>query len=193
MRARGAAIPVASDFTPNWGGSNGGHEWGAIITKSGSIPFNMPVKDCLGEYKRSYQIPSKVYRNTFSENKESHAKQRGPCEFLPALLNNPILLDVTNLYMPTNDISIPVLLRSDRNKFVYLAASNRDKWPLVGWGKINNGLTYFTKVCCNSIYLPVFASNSGVQPFNYPFILSDNGEVRYFKPNLKNLQRVELI
>ncbi len=184
------AIPVANDFTPNWGNNTSGHDWAALITKSGSIPFILPVRDKLGKYKEEVCIPSKVYRHTFSENRESHLKQRGYCRFLPDFFNDPRLIDVTDLYMPAHDIRIPA---SDMRKdtFAYVAVYGR-YWTPVGWGKMNNRTACFPKVGENVIYLPVSMSDSRIRPFNFPFRVMGNGEPRYLKPDTKNLRTVEL-
>lgn len=193
LACRAAAIPIANDFTPHWANAKSGHDWSVLITKSGSIPFNFPVNDSLGNYRGEDRTPSKVYRNTFSENTESHLKQRGYCKFLPEVLNNPRLIDVTDLYMQTNDIALPVLFSSGKNDFAYLSVSDRQNWVPVAWGTLRNGFANFSKVGRNSVFLPVVASFSEIRAFNYPFILSNNGEVQYFKPDTKKLRKVELL
>ena len=184
------AIPVANDFTP-MGNRSAGHDWAALITQSGSIPFILPVRNKLGKYKGEEYIPSKVYRHTFSENRESHLKQRGHCRFLPDFFNDPRLIDVTDLYMPTHDIRIPAISDMRKDTFAYLAVYGR-YWTPVGWGKMNNRTAYFPKVGENMVYLPVFISDSKIRPFNFPFRVMENGEPQYLKPDTKNLQSVEL-
>ena len=193
LACRAAAIPIANDFTPHWANAASGHDWSALITKSGSIPFNFPVNDSLGNAIGVDRTPSKVYRHTFSENEKSHVKQRGYCEFLPEIFNDSRLIDVTDLYLPTFEIKVPVRFKPDNNKFAYLSVSDRQNWVPVGWGMLENGSANYLKVGVNSVYLPIAVSNSGAEPFNYPFVLSKNGEVRYFKPDTKNLRRVELL
>ena len=190
---RAVAIPISNDFTPHWANRTLGHDWAAINTKSGTIPFILPVTDSLGNHKGSDAILSKVYRYTFSENKVSHLKQRGYCRFLPDFFNNPRLVDVTDLYMTTHNVFIPICSNSDKSKFVYLAVSDRESWVPVAWGTTKNSLATFTTVGENSVYLPIISSDNGIQPINYPFVLSTKGEVRYLKPDFKNMQRVELI
>lgn len=146
----------------------------------------------MGIYAGTSDIPSKEYRHTFSENAQSHVKQRGYCEFLPGVFNNPRLIDVTELYVRTNEITVPVLYKSGKNKFAYLSVSDRQNWVPVGWGTLKNGLANYLKVGENSVFLPVTASISGIQAFNYPFIVLENGEVRYFKPNFDKVRRVVL-
>lgn len=189
---RTAAIPIAKDFVPHWANSSGAHDWSAIITKTGSVPFVFPIKDTLGYYKGTEYIHSKIYRSTFTENAQSHAKQRGYCEFLPDVFNNPRVLDVTDLYIHTQNIDIPDVFKTGKEKFAYLAVADRKSWILVGWGKVSKGLANFQKVGGKAVYLPVYTSNTGTQPLNYPFVINEKGEIHYFSPDLNKLRRVEL-
>lgn len=190
---RAAGIPITVDFTPYWANYRLGHEWSAIITKTGSIPFNFPVRDTLGIYKQNARIPSKIYRNTFSENPESHVKQRGYCKFLPEVFNNPRLIDVTDLYMQSKNIVIPILCKHGKNEFAYLAVSDWLTWMPVGWGVTKNGTAKYSKVGKNSVYLPVFVSEEGITQFNYPFIIMKTGEIRYLKPDFEKVRKIELL
>lgn len=191
---RAAAIPIANDFTPHWGNFKGGHDWVAVITKSGIIPFVLPIyDDTLGVYSGADEIAAKVYRHTFSENKESHLKERGFCNFLPPVFNNSRLIDVTDSYHLTYDINVPVAFKQGKDKFAYLAVANRENWIPVGWGKQKNGMANFPKAVVNCVYLPMFVSKIKTHYFTFPFILSDKGEVRYLQPDHNKLQRVELL
>jgi len=189
---RSVAIPVAIDFTPHWANRTLGHNWVVLITKNGTIPFILPIKDTLGVYKTNDCTHSKIYRHTFSNNPESHVKQRGFCDFLPYVFNDPRLIDVTDTYLKTMDFSIPVLFHSSDSKYAYLAVSDRLSWVPVDWGIVRKKQANFKKIGENCVYLPVSISGSGITPFNYPFVLNSDGEIRYFIPDLKELQRVEL-
>ncbi|MDA3865899.1 MAG: discoidin domain-containing protein [Salinivirgaceae bacterium] len=189
---RSICMPIANDFTPHWANATLGHDWVAIITPTGSIPFVLPVKKSMNNYKTPGRIPSKVYRKTFSENKESHAIKKGYCRYLPWIFNNSRLIDVTSLYMPSHDIAIPVIENPDKSKFAYLAVSNRDSWVLVGWGKVKRKMAKYEQVVENSVYLPVFDDGSGIQPLNYPFVIDTIGRPAYLKPDHQNLRKIEL-
>ena len=191
---RAAGIHITSDFTPRWSNYRSDHEWPVIISESGLYPYNFPFKGSFGSYKAdTIRKPSKVYRNTFSENPESHVRQRGYCEFLPWYFNNSRLIDVTDKYIGTNDIKIAILFNSGKNKFAYLGVNNRESWDLVGWGVTKSGSAKFSKVGFNSVYLPVFVSEEGIKAFNYPFMVLKNGQIRYLKPDIDNVRKVELL
>jgi len=190
---RAAGIPITSDFTPRWANYRSDHVWPVIITKLKSYPFGYPVKDSLGIYRAdTIRKPSKVYRNIFSGNPESHARQRGYCEFLPYFFNNPRLIDVTDKYIPTKDIKIPVLFNKGKDKFGYLAINNRESWDPVGWGRLKFGAAKFPKIGFNALYLPAFVSEEGIKPFNYPFTVLKNGKIRYLKPDFDKVRKVEI-
>jgi hypothetical protein len=149
---RGAGLPVTIDFTPQWANRPSGHTWAVLITNIGSFPFVMPVTNKLGNYKLESRKPSKVYRHIFSENPKSHFMEAGYCNDLPDFFNNPNIIDVTDEYGETNDLSIPVEFNFKHQKFAYLAVSNRLSWFPVAWGKVKNGFSEFDKVATNSVY-----------------------------------------
>jgi len=189
---RSAGFPVANDFTPFWANATNGHDWAALITKSGTVPYILPVDTGLYNYKGLDRIPSKVYRKIFSTNSQSHLTKRGYCAFLPSVFNNSHVIDVTDLYMKTFTLNIPELVKQNKNKFTYLAVSNRYGWMPVAWGQGKKGLANFTKVCEKVVYLPVFMQNAEPQAFNYPFIVSGEGQIHYLKPEKDKPRIVEL-
>ena len=189
---RTGSIPIAIDFTPHWANASKGHDWAAIICDTTSIPFAHPIKDTLGNYKIIDRISSKVYRQTFSVNAGSHVMLRGYCKFLPSWFNSPRIIDVTDFYEKTADVAIPVVSNPDKEKFAYLAVSERDQWVPVSWGTVKAKSAMFKKTVYPVIYLPVFVSEIRVTEFNAPFIVSPDKSIRFLKPDLINLRRVEL-
>lgn len=191
---RAAGFPITSDFTPHWANKSCGHDWAAVTTPEGFSPFHISGNEILGYYKGSDDILSKIYRKTFSENAQSHAKLRGSCDFLPYLFNSSRLLDVTDLYIPTSTIkiAIPTTKNPNNEKFAYLAVSEHYDWEPVAWGTIANGVASFSKIGKNCVYMPMLISANGSKFANYPFVVTDSGMIRYFKPDLKNIQNVSL-
>lgn len=154
----------------------------------------MPIYgDTLGKYKDADYVTPKIYRNTFSENEESHVKQRGYCSYLPAVFNDPCLIDATNLYEPTHDIRIPKVFKVQKDKFAYIAVADRENWIPVGWGKMGKKEAKFPLLVSNCVYLPLLINDSRKQSINYPFIISENGSIDYLKPNHAKPQRIELL
>ncbi len=190
---RAAGFAIANDFTPNWANNKAGHDWSVIITKTGNIPFSLNSTDSLGKYKESYLVPAKVYRRTFSKNPQSHALQRGNCKFLPLIFNDANIVDVTDAYMPTHTISMPILTNPHHQKFAYMAVFSEVKgWIPTAWGMMINGAAHFSKAVGGAVYLPMLVYKSGEELGDYPFILSDKGVIHSLAPDFKHVQTIKL-
>jgi len=182
--ARAACLPVAQDFTPNYANRSSGHTWCALVLdKNSSIPFNVPNSENMGEYTLSDFIVSKVYRYTYSENTESHFFKRGFCNFLPYFLNNPNLIDVTDQYHQTNTVNVTLNNNPQKSSYAYLCVFDNQKWTVVDWGMISDGVASFKKVPQGVVFLPVIKDNFSMEPINYPFITGKNGELTYVIPD----------
>lgn len=187
---RAAGFPTAIDFSPHF--INGGHEWAALITSQGSIPFTLSGNDSLGKYKADDAYPSKVYRSTFSVNNLSHVKMRGECDFLPYVFNCSKLIDVTDLYIPTCNVNIPVLTNLANEKFAYLAVFKNLDWEPVAWGSIVKNVACFSKTAKHTVFVPMLISQTKIDYINYPFIVAEDSIIQYFKPNFKSIQNISL-
>jgi len=187
---RAAGFPTAIDFSPHF--TNGGHEWAAIVTSQGSIPFTISGNDSLGKYKADDTYPSKVYRSTFSINNQSHVKLRGECDFLPYVFNSSKLLDVTDLYMPTCNANIPLVNKTTKDKFAYLAVFKNLEWEPVAWGNIVKDVACFSKTAMNTVFIPMLISESKIDYIHYPFIIRADSTIHFLKPTFENVQKLSL-
>ncbi|WP_066223796.1 hypothetical protein [Formosa haliotis] len=190
---RAYAIPVNKDFTPNYTNIHAGHFWNSIRGENGKvIPFTVPLEvDTLGRFKsESYRL-GKVYRRTFVENLNSHASIFGKNNFFEGFLNDEFIKDVTDEYIKTYSISVPVLSRNLDFDVAYLYVFNNKFWTPLAWGTIsrnsNKEEVMFEKVGVGSVYLPTLKIENGDYYFNYPFILRENGNIDIKKPNKDSL------
>jgi hypothetical protein len=195
MRAMG--IPAAIDNIPSYLDYGTGHSWcAAIIDSSHFIPFEATTQELYVYRNNDYKIP-KVYRRTFSIQKDSHFIKTGEkYPFLPQLFNDPFSKDVTGLYTETSDLKIPVTKGSSEktNDKAYLTVFSRDDgWRPVDWGPIKKDTACFKNVGRGGVYLPMHISETGKAPLSYPFLLNDSGEIRILKPELKNVQTMKLL
>lgn len=175
MRTMG--IPVAIDECPVWGHRNSGHQWNAVLDTTGHwIPFggaetNPDEFDAVND---SVKAP-KIYRHTFSEQKEFYSFGDGS-HHLPPVFRNSYRQDVTSKYVSTSQVTIS--LDHDNSKLkriLYLAVFNAEKWRVVAGTEIKNGKAVFNQVGNNNIvYLPVFYNEGKVVPAGDPFVLSGN-------------------
>ncbi|MCF8716351.1 hypothetical protein JM658_16090 [Joostella atrarenae] len=194
---RAYSIPCFQDFTPNYTNIHAGHFWNAIHDQNGkTIPFVVPLEvDTLGRFKSEYYKLGKVYRRTFNKNLNSHAAIFGRKHYLPEFLNNEFITDVTDEYIKTADISIPILERVNIEKNVYLSVFNNKEWTPIAWGfNIEQGSkATFKKVGRNSVYIPTSISEDGINFLNYPFILDYHGEVEIKQPNKDSLITLKVL
>lgn len=188
MRAKG--IPVAVDFTPQWPFRSLGHSWNVLVDRSRK---NIVFEGCNGRpgmpHKEDH-IMAKVYRRTYSINKEIEDINKTDT-YVPDITRNVFVKDVTEEYMPTVDIKIRV---SDYKKsdYSYLAVFDNINWVPVCWGKNNSGKALFNKVGKGIAYLPVSFGNRGMRAIADPIIISYNGEITNLKPDTVNKQTMVL-
>jgi hypothetical protein len=174
MRAKG--IPVAIDFTPRWSNSSKGHVWCALLDNFGrNTPFDGMSKD-IDVVLRTPM--SKAYRYTWAINPELLALANYG-EPVPDNFKNVCIKDVTDLYVWTSDISIPI--EKCKNQYAYLCTFNNREWEPVAIGKIKGKKAVFEKVGRDVVYLPVIMDEDGMQPIGEAFILDSRGEVQSFR------------
>lgn len=194
---RAHAIPCVQDFTPNYTNLWSGHYWNAIIDESGnSVPFVIPLEvDTLGHFKSECYQLGKVYRNTFLKNPQSHAVLKGLCNYLPPVFNNEFVMDVTNEYVKTRNISIPITDKTTNDDIIYLSVYDNKDWNPIAWGQVveNNRNATFEKIGIGSVYIPVSISTNGKTYLNYPFILTENGKIEIKKPNKDSLISLNIL
>lgn len=172
MRANG--IGVTSDYTPYWANTGNNHAWNAIVTPSGDvIPF-MGAEAQPGQYRLANRL-AKVYRKTFSEQKENLAFQPNKQEEVPRWLGRKYFRDVTDEYVATCDIEI-TLGRDvpDSVDIAYLCVFNSGDWQAIHWGRIENNIVTFTSMGKEIAYLPALYLDEKIVPFGAPFVLGDD-------------------
>ena len=144
MANRAVGIPSTIDFVPSTGYYPMGHEWPAVINKAKQIPYSLPLfGDTLGNYySAASNKPEKIFRKTFSVNKNGHAQIMGYCHYLPGIFNDRRIIDVTGLYQATFDIKMPNVFNADCGEMAYLSSAIREKWVPIGWGKFSRITSY---------------------------------------------------
>lgn len=195
LAARHLGIPVCIDRTPQWATRSLGHEWNALIQKNGK-PLSFGIGDnCeLGEHVEFIpdRIPPKVYRQTFSKQKESLAIV---CrnEDIPQSLSSPCMKDVTDEYYDCVDVSVKFDFKAPKkNKFAYLAVFDNEKWVPVCWARISNDEALFKNVNKNILCLPGYYNEKRFIPAASPFIIDSLGNVVHVELDLKSKQSMVL-
>ena len=92
------------------------------------------------------------------------------------------IIDVTNSYWRTTDVSCPLTDISE-NKISYIAVFNASKWKIVGWGKVTDNKAFFDKLPVGVVYLPKNYENGNEIIAGYPFLIRANKNVTQLIPN----------
>ena len=179
--SRASGFPAVVDFIPYYATRNGYHYWNKVVSP---ILKDATLKGTL------IRESAKVYRKTYSRRREMTI---GAGEFVPEFFRNPFCEDVTDEYLHTEDIAVPVLKalpESRRN--VYLAVFSNRKWEAVALGDRTSEEGEFRKMGKNIVYLPVSYPEREAVPFNYPFVLDMSGRIKFLVPDTASLMRLRL-
>lgn len=187
---RALAIPVMSDFTPYWANTGNNHAWNAILDNNDSVIIFMGGEANPGEYELGHKL-AKVYRKSFSVQKNSLAEKVEEWEKAPPYLNKNSIFDVTTDYTETHRIKIDLTKGiPDSTNFAYLCVFNSGKWKAIDYTRPYGTKASFSKVGPGVAYLPAYYYEEKILPAGDAFILSDSGNVEYKIPN--GDKRIEL-
>jgi hypothetical protein len=181
MRANGLA--VTSDYTPAWADGGNNHAWNAIMASDfNAIPF-MGAEANPREYHLRSR-PAKVYRKTFSHQKDNLVFQERKQEKLPPWLKGKSYVDVTGDYADPG-VSVNVKLEKpapDSVDIAYLCVFNSGEWKPIDWARIENGAAMFDQMQGDLLYLPAFFINEEVVACGAPEAILAEGAHNQFRP-----------
>lgn len=203
---RAHGLPVAIDYCPAWSNINAGpHYWNVLLQNEGkSIPF-MGAESNPGTYNpfllfetslpesdmSTFKKCAKVFRHTFSVNKQAIRKWIKDDADIPYTLSEDHVVDVTHEYVPVTNISVHVSAGTPQ-KVAYLCIYNRGQWVPAAWDTINRALrAVFTNIATNQLYLPARFKAGTVTPLQQPFI-TDGVSVRWLQPEKANKVKMEI-
>ena len=189
MRAKG--IPVAIDFTPQWPFRSRGHSWNVLLKNTGKMGIFEGIGTPVGTPHKQDHIMAKVYRKTFAINREIERIHQVESA-VPDFLRTPFIKDVTDEYMVTTDVTIPLRNRPDFH-YAYLAVFDNANWVPISWGRASRRSVTFRSMGHDVVYLPVrYTRFGGVEAIGNPFILTIRGDVRELAPDTLNRQTLRL-
>ncbi len=191
MRALG--LPTTIDMTPCYLNFKSGHSWNVVVIDSTKfIPFDSS-SDSLYKYSNEKLKFPKVYRQTFEPQPDSHLAIRGRCPFLPEMFNSPFYKDVTTIYIPTTDVTIPLEKQIARKiNYAYLSVFTRNGWNPICWTKIEGNFSTFSDIGKGGVYLPLAIEPDGTYALSPAFILKNTGEVQYLEIDTTQRQTMKL-
>ena len=138
---RALGIPSAIDYLPVRGDGNASHFWVMLWDKNGEGYISDFMKNLIRVRKCSlYQKEgaAKIYRNTFSANRDLHKQMAQYGEEVYSFWRIPKFEDVTSdyAYSYQKELVIPLekQYKDERSgRIAYLCASNRDRWIPIDW------------------------------------------------------------
>lgn len=156
---RALGIPCAIDYLPVRGNDNAGHFWVMLWDKNGEGYISdfmtnlIRVRKC---FLYQWEGAAKIYRNTFSVNRELHKQMAQYGEEVYSFWRIPKFKDVTfdYAYSYQRELIIPLekQYKNERNgRIAYLCASNRDRWIPVDWTVYDAGHLAFRYVRNGSV------------------------------------------
>ncbi|MCF8358260.1 MAG: hypothetical protein K9H26_05845 [Prolixibacteraceae bacterium] len=181
MRAFG--IPVAIDFLPQYGNDHNSHYWNAVKDRYGNfISFEEALDDINAFVAYKYKI-GKVFRKSFSKNKDLLALLEEEKENTPSVFSSCDFTDVTNEYVATTDVRLKLKNIPQKTAYVYAALFNDHGWSVIDFTKIEkDGFATFKNLGRGVLYLPVFSVGGNLIPAGLPFNITPKGYIKYIEP-----------
>ncbi len=183
LTLRSLGIPVVLDETPVGPRGNASTQWVVILSDRGDqLTTEWDFKTKIGEGFFPYERGPKVYRNTYSINREREEYLRKAKYKYPFEVNRR---DVTRQYFLTNNLSLPVdnaVKKHLKDKYVYIASAVRkdgNPWQIVDFGKIKGGKACFNDMGREVLYTIMGYDGTGLIEITDPFILHKDGSVEY--------------
>ena len=188
MRANG--IPVAMDFTPQWASRSRGHSWNVVLQNTGKMGVFGGIGGRVGAPYKQDRVMAKVYRKTFAINREIERIHQVE-QYVPLFISTPFIRDVTDEYMVTVNVTIPLQNRPNF-QYAYLAVFNNVNWTPISWGRASRRSVTFNSMGRGVAYLPVRYTQSGIEAIGNPFILTIRGDVKELAPDTLQRQTLRL-
>lgn len=186
--ARTFGVPVAIDFTPQWGNHSQGHKWCATIENDTTYVFD--IGDILrpaASNPFTYRLV-KAYRKSWAYQSGSPAGHEAP----PSL-SDQRLVDVTAMYCPVVDIDIRDLQKPLRSRMVWLCAFDDRQWvPVCGSRREGRKVT-FADMGYPAVFLPQYYENGELSPAGWPVLVDSLGRVSELKPDSSRPESVKLL
>ena len=193
--ARALGIPVAIDFTPQWGNFSGAHVWNALILPDGGFwPF-IGAEGFPGDWTSISQGESKIakaYRRRVAIDSASFAiiaRQAGIRD-IPEALKNPRIQDVTSAYTETADIRLSI--KASTGTPVYLCLLDQGGWGAISGGIAENESVLFRNMGKEVVYMPAYYKGGNYKPVGPPFLIRGHSSLKELKPDLSQKQSLKL-
>lgn len=182
---RAVGIPCGCDYMPLRGDGNVAHFWNFVLDEYGDSYYMyegktpQPVRDYWG-------IRSKIYRQTFSLNRNMMGKTKGDWRNIYPTFGYPAFLDVTSLYSgkDARTLVIPqdkLFHNIPENEIIYLCGASRMEWKPLAWTYSTGNNIVFDNVEGQVVFQLAIYKSDKLIPISDPFEFNkETGGVYYF-------------
>jgi hypothetical protein len=193
--ARALGVPVAIDYTPQWGNHYSGHIWNSLIVNDSSSLSFIGVEGKPGDYTsvtRGEGKLAKAYRYSQKIIETSFAARAGTMGIneVPKTIANPRIIDVTPLYTETKDFTLKI--KGKNGTPVYLCIFHGGDWRAMDGGFIVENEVSFKQIGCNILYLPMFYNSKKHKPAGPPVIVQYEGGLREIKTDHEEPRTIKI-
>ncbi|MEY8687458.1 transglutaminase-like domain-containing protein [Bacteroides sp. AN502(2024)] len=197
---RALGIPCAIDYLPARGNANAAHFWVIVWDKNGEGYISDFMRNLIRVRKCSlYQREgaAKIYRNTFSVNRELHKQmaQYGEevCPFWHIPKFKDVTFDYAYLYRKNLNIPLEKQYKEKRSgKIAYLCATNGDRWIPIDWTVYDAGHLSFRYVRKGTVLRVATYENGTLFFLTDPFYMDRETNELHYYPAGKEKQDVVL-
>ena len=189
---RACGLPVVVEFNICYRSLPGRHYHCSVYNDSIDTwqPFNAE-SSLPGEGDWAYAETANVYRMTYAAQKDAPPFLKADDEYVPGMLNQPCIKDVTSYIAKTISLTLPFNEQTSNN-LAYLATFQKNHAGLtpVTWGVIDKEKTTvtFENTMPGLLYFPVYYPDAGYKTFGEPFFVEMIGGMPVIKqlPHMDN-------
>lgn len=191
LRSKG--IPAVNDFILQWATKTNNHSWVTLLTDTQRPGY---LEGCEGKvlgFMRPGECKGKVYRRTYAPDK-GLIRLNTEAVHVPSTLRTIFMKDVTAEYVRPVNVTVKPLpeLRQNHEKYAYLAVYGNYNWVPVCYARTEDEQACFKDMERGAVYLPAYYTEKGLQPANYPFLLTQQEKIKYLKPDKQHTRSMTL-
>lgn len=140
-----------------------------------------PMDALSGKKMKFAYRPSKIWRSTYK--RQPHDK--AAAKFVPAFMLDPYRIDVSSRYFPTHKVVVsgyPDIMKKHKDlPYGLICVFDKGSLAPVHYGKANRKGFTFDNMIGNLCYIVAYRTNGQLIPATDPFILREDGTIRYLK------------
>lgn len=172
---RACGLPVVVEHNICYRSLSGRHYHCSVYNDSTDTWQTFNAESSLpGDGDWAFAETANVYRSTYAAQKDTPPFLKAEGEYVPPVLNDPCIKDVTAYLAKTASISLP-FHESTKCNLAYLATYSRD-WQgaiPVTWGVIDRsrGEVTFNHAMPGLLYFPIYYPDESYRTFGQPFYI----------------------